>query len=114
MFEIAEIINPMLCLSGIIFLIFGAIMYFFPPKKINGWYGYRTGGSMKNQKNWDFAQKYGAKVMMIFGLIMTVLSPIKGIFNTSEEVDIALGMFILIIGAFAMIPIVEKGIKKNE
>jgi len=114
MFEIAEIINPTLCLSGMIFLIFGAIMYFFPPKKINGWYGYRTRGSMKNQKNWDFAQKYGAKVMMFFGLIMTVLSPIKGIFNTSEEVDIALGMFILIIGAFAMIPIVEKGIKKNE
>ena len=114
MFEIAEIINPTLVLPGIIFLIFGAVMYFFPPKKINGWYGYRTGGSMKIQKNWRFAQKYSAKVMMVFGLIMTVLSPIKRVFNTSEETDIALGLFVGIVGAFAMIPIAENKIKKNE
>lgn len=110
--EIFTYFNEMLLLCGILFAIMGGIMYFFPPKKINGLYGYRTGSSMKNQKNWDFSQKYSAKVMFIFGLIMVFISPSKGIFNLSEKVSLGLGLFVLIIGSVVMILITEKAIKK--
>jgi uncharacterized membrane protein len=36
----------------------------FPPKKINGLYGYRTGTSMKNQEQWDFSQAYASRLML--------------------------------------------------
>lgn len=39
----------------------GLILFYFPPKKINNWYGYRTGQSIESQKKWDIAQKYAAK-----------------------------------------------------
>ena len=41
-----------------------------PPKKVNGWYGYRTSRSMKNQDTWDFAQRYMGKVWWKWGRIM--------------------------------------------
>ena len=41
-----------------------------PPKKVNGWYGYRTSRSMRNQDTWDFAQRYMGKVWWKWGWIM--------------------------------------------
>lgn len=54
---------PLICIA-----IGGAILRFFPPKKINSFYGYRTPRSMKNQENWDFAQKYAGQLMLSWGL----------------------------------------------
>tara|TARA_Y100000034_G_scaffold105927_1_gene133838 strand:+ start:189087 stop:189434 length:348 start_codon:yes stop_codon:yes gene_type:complete len=42
--------------NGILFLL-SLIFKFFPPKKINNWYGYRTYKTMQNQDIWDFANK---------------------------------------------------------
>ena len=49
----------LICL-GIIFLmiILPTIFYFFPPKKINAVYGYRTAFSMLNQDTWTEANTY--------------------------------------------------------
>ncbi len=55
---------------GVIFVLAGAIMLQFPPKKINGFYGYRTKSSMKSQARWDFAQKYAAREMMKLGAFL--------------------------------------------
>jgi uncharacterized membrane protein len=52
---------------GIIFIVMGFIMSKKPPKEINHLYGYRTPRAMKNQKIWDYAQVYSAKVMMKYG-----------------------------------------------
>ena len=41
-----------------------------PPQKVNGWYGYRTSRSMKNQDTWDFAQRYTGTVWWKWGWIM--------------------------------------------
>ena len=84
----------MLLCVGILFILAGAILYVFPPKKINGLYGYRTGSSMKNQQKWDFAQKYSSKIMMLTGLIFTLISPTKGLFKTNESTDLAIGMLL--------------------
>jgi|SRR5690606_12805878 len=109
---ILQYCNQMLLLVGIVFILAGAIIYVFPPKKINGLYGYRTASSMKNQRKWDFAQTYSAKIMMITGLIFTLISPTKGLFKTSESIDLAIGMFCTIVGSILMIVVVEKALRK--
>ena len=55
------------------FLICFGLLYFFPPKHINNWVGYRTNGSMKNQKNWTFSQKYAAKWVLKGSCILLIL-----------------------------------------
>src|SRR5690606_36015306 len=109
-----EIVNPMLFLTGSIFIITGGIMYFFPPKKINSLYGYRTGRSMKSQKNWDFAQKYGAKALAVLGVLFIMISFTRTLLPFNNDQHALLGMFILIIGVVIMFLISEKAIKKNE
>ncbi len=48
-----------ICLGIIaLMLILPAIFYFFPPKKINSVYGYRTPFSMLNQDTWTEANTY--------------------------------------------------------
>lgn len=54
-------------LIGVIMLICGYILKIYPPKSINGLYGYRTTSSMKNQQTWDMANNYSARVMIRLG-----------------------------------------------
>ena len=63
---ILEYCNQMLLLVGIVFILAGSIMYVFPPKKINSFYGYRTASSMQSQQKWNFAQTYSAKLTILF------------------------------------------------
>ena len=49
---------------------FGLLLMKKPPSKVNGFYGYRTSRSMKNQDTWDFAQRYMGKVWWKWGWIM--------------------------------------------
>lgn len=51
-------------------ILFGKVMIKYPPKKINGIYGYRTRRSMKNQETWDFAHAYCGKLWWKLGWIM--------------------------------------------
>lgn len=57
-------------ITGVLTVIFGFIFLKYPPKRINWFYGYRTSGSMKSQKRWDFAQKYSARGMIQAGFLM--------------------------------------------
>jgi uncharacterized membrane protein len=59
-------------------------MKFYPPKEINGIYGYRTAFSMKNQDTWTEANTYFANIMLklaiptvIMGLVLVFILPIK-------------------------------------
>jgi len=56
-------------LAGLIYLICGAIFYKVSPKKINYFVGYRTRRSMNDQRSWDFAQKYSARLMVFAGIV---------------------------------------------
>ena len=60
----------------LIFLVVGIVFWMCPPKKINGLYGYRTTRSRKSQEAWDFAQRYSAKLMTMFGLAALVLAAV--------------------------------------
>lgn len=63
--------NPyyyVLSINGLLFL-FSVIFYFFPPKKINFIYGYRTNKTMKNDTIWKFANTYFTKQFLIYAAI---------------------------------------------
>lgn len=110
--KILEITNPMLLCVGICFIVFGLIMYIFPPKKINGLYGYRTASSMESQTKWDFSQKYSAKLMVIIGIVLSIISFYRPYLNLSNDQHAILGLAVLIACAVSLIVIVEKKLKK--
>jgi len=56
-------------LTGLIYLACGALMYKAPPGKINYFMGYRTSRSMRDQRSWDFSQKYSGKMMMYAAVV---------------------------------------------
>lgn len=98
-------------LVGLIFIITGLIMLYFPPKKINSLYGYRTIRSMKNQERWDFAQNLSAKEMMKLGtfLMLTSLLPLITSFN--DSFNLIVGLSLTLIGVAILFIKVEKAIK---
>ncbi len=79
--------------SGSLALIAGLILKNNAPKKINWWYGYRTKRSMKNQEQWDFAQKLGAKNMIRFSLI-PFLTTILGFFVDEKHLGWSIGIVV--------------------
>ena len=63
--------NPyyyVLSINGLLFL-FSIIFYFFPPKKINSLYGYRTNKTMKNETVWKFANTFFIKQFLIYSAV---------------------------------------------
>ena len=63
-------------ISTLTLTVVGIVFWMCPPKKINGLYGYRTTRSRKSQEAWDFAQRYSAKLMTMFGLAALVLAAV--------------------------------------
>ena len=70
-----------LSVNGLIFFL-SLIFYFFPPKKINSLYGYRTHKSMANQDIWDFANAVFNKALVMYSaicfaaaIVLTFLNP---------------------------------------
>jgi len=68
--------NPylyILSVNGLLFFL-SLIFYFFPPKKINHLYGYRTKKSMLNDTIWEFANRYFTKILVFYSAIAFVAS----------------------------------------
>ena len=66
--------NPyyyVLSVNGIL-LLFSILFCFFPPKKINAIYGYRTNKAMKNDVVWQFANTYFNKQFLKYSAISFV------------------------------------------
>jgi len=101
-------------LTGFIFFVAGLITYAFPPKKINHIYGYRTQKSMKNQNNWDFAQRFSSKKMAQGGLFLMFMSCSKMIVNTTETIDIVIGVISSISVVVYVLYSTENEIAKKE
>ena len=92
----------------------GFIMSKKPPKEINGLYGYRTPIAMKNQKNWDYAQVYSAKVMMKYGGYFLLLCLPGYLMDIAPEEAAGAGLIVLLLGAALMFFQVETHLKKWE
>lgn len=66
--------NPyvyVISVNGLMFLI-SVIFYFFPPKKINSLYGYRTHRTMQNEDVWNFANTLFNKILLKYASISFV------------------------------------------
>ena len=66
-------------LLGVIFLLAGYIQKWYPPKTINGLYGYRTPASMKNQQTWDEANRYSTSQIIKYAWVMIALGAVIAI-----------------------------------
>lgn len=53
-------------------IVIGNIMYKHPPRNINGWIGYRTTRSMKNEETWQFAHHYCGRIWFKAGFILII------------------------------------------
>lgn len=100
-------------LVGFIFCITGLITYFFPPKKINHLYGYRTTASMKSQEVWDFAQRLSSFKMMQAGIFLILVSCSKLFTNFFIEQELIVSLVSLGIAVLFIFISVEKAIKNK-
>ena len=100
-------------ITGPVFIVAGIVMLKFPPKEINGFYGYRTKRSMKSQQSWEFAQRFSSIRMMYSGMILIISSGIGLFVQTSEGLSIVMGLFLVIIAAAIPIAITEMELKSR-
>lgn len=99
--------------AGLIFAIGGFVMLKYPPKNINGLYGYRTSSSMKSKERWDFAQLYSSKEMIKLGLLLALSGMLGLVFKPEPETGMILGLGLMILVVIALIMRVEKAIKNK-
>ena len=68
-------------ISALTLTVVGIVFWMCPPKKVNEFYGYRTTLSRKSQEAWDFAQRYSAKLMTMFGLVALIVAAAAHLFR---------------------------------
>ena len=100
-----------LFLVGLAFSIAAFITMKFPPKKINGIYGYRTSRSMKSQENWDTAQRYSSRLMLKQGLVMLAIAGLLNVLPLPEEVAAIISVALLILSVIVLFVQTEKKLK---
>jgi uncharacterized membrane protein len=66
-----DTITYILTTNGLLFLL-SVIFYFFPPKKVNKIYGYRTHKASQNQEIWNFANTIFNKNLLSYAAISLV------------------------------------------
>ena len=69
-----------LSVNGLL-LVISLILYFFPPKKINFLYGYRTNKSIKNDVTWNFANSFFSKQLLVYSAISFVFAMLLAFIN---------------------------------
>ncbi len=100
-----------LFLVGLAFSIAAFITMKFPPKKINGIYGYRTARSMKSQENWDIAQRYSSRLMLKQGLGILAIAGLLNVLPLPEEVAAIISVALLILSVIVLFVQTEKKLK---
>ena len=76
------------CITPVLLVVAGNLMWRHCPQKINGIYGYRTGRSMKNMDTWKFAHDYCGRLWWKMGWCMLIPSVLIQIpfYHSSETV----------------------------
>jgi uncharacterized membrane protein len=100
-----------LFIVGFVFSLAAFFTLKFPPKRINSIYGYRTARSMKNQENWDLAQRFSSQLMLKQGVIMLVLAFILAILPITTEVATLISLLLLLTSVLNLFVQTEKRLK---
>lgn len=96
---------------AVLFIVFGFLLMKYPPKNINGMYGYRTSMSMKNQDTWEISQKHSGFSMLVIGVINGIFGSWSIIQPMGINNEVAQLLFLLI-SAIALIIIEEMHLMK--
>ncbi|MCC9042934.1 SdpI family protein [Myroides sp. M-43] len=83
-------------------------------KTINSILGYRTHRAMKNQRNWEFAQKFSGKGFVYLGIGTGIYSGISYLLPTYSHLLNKLYFLPMIIVLGIIIYKTEQGLKKLE
>ena len=100
-----------LFIVGFVFAAAAFISLKFPPKNINSIYGYRTSRSMKNQENWDLAQRFSSQLMLKQGLIMLLLAFILAVLPIPVEAATLISLLLLLTSVINLFVQTEKRLK---
>jgi uncharacterized membrane protein len=108
-------------INALILTVVGVVFWMYPPKKINEFYGYRTTRSRKSKEAWNFAQRYSAKLMTIFGLAALIVAAAAHLFRNSLCInsdylmlyDICITLLLPIIVAIPPIILTELELRKR-
>lgn len=96
-------------------LLFASLILKSQSPDINNLYGYRTKRSMSNQKMWDFAQKYSAKVFLRIAILNIIIGlPLMIFITYSKDYYIAIELVWVVISCSFVFYLTEKGLKKME
>lgn len=109
--------NPLFLIGilvGPVFLLAGYILLRWPPKNINSLYGYRTPRSMKNQTNWDYAQRYSARLLMLAGLFFLLIAPIGLFLGGNDMLFLVIALGLLSCVCVLLLVVTEKSLKQRE
>ncbi|MFD2597408.1 SdpI family protein [Sphingobacterium corticis] len=105
-------------LIDLLLLIVSFALYFFPAKKINFIYGYRTTRSMRNQINWQLSQRYFAKqwiwvvpTVMLIQLALIFLTDFD--FGKNNRNLLHISMAIYFVGSIVCMFRTERKLKQN-
>lgn len=105
-FELIQ--NPVFVITLVVI----SIVKVIPPRKINSWYGYRTKMSMKNQKNWDYAQKYSTTRILYVTLVAFIVELVT-VTNYGTGLLITMGIFMLwLLGVLFVVQVTERKLGK--
>jgi uncharacterized membrane protein len=95
----------------------GYIQRRFPPKHINGLYGYRMPSAMKNQQTWDEANGFSARYMIKLGWIMIIAGFISVVcleqISMKEDARMGLLAALLVVSSMTMAVLLIVGTEKH-
>lgn len=95
----------------------GIMIKFFPPKKINRFYGLKTKTTAQNQQTWDYAHKVCANTLLIysiFGVVVYIIALILHIVIIKQKsyIMFLLGLILALLGALTAFLIAQIKTKK--
>lgn len=101
-----------------IMLLVGRSMWKHCPKRINGFYGYRTKRSMKNPDTWEFAHSYCGRLWWRIGIIMMPLSGLTFLpfYHSNEKTITIFGLLVMMVQCVILIVSIfptERALKKT-
>lgn len=105
-----DTITYILTTNGLLFFL-SVIFYFFPPKKVNKFYGYRTHKASQNEDIWQFANTVFNKNLLIYAAI-SLAATFALAFSTQKELTWQPMLFVILTIVVSIVK-TENALKEN-
>jgi len=83
------------------------VLYYFQPKKINPYYGYRTKRSMRDQQSWQAANDYSSRLFVIIAVVLNIVQGVACMVLASQVAFILVAI-LMVLSLIAIIPLTER------